>query len=178
MAAPEYVPRPKDEKPRVYESPPWRGESWMADRPAELPGRQPHGPRLGHPGPDQGFAWVLAERFRGRLVLHAGEREDDALAGAVAVALKRAAMLGRAPVIHDLTVALTVWGFLDQADPELVRVRTPLFEEVANPHHYMELRRVADLVAPSVLRMTPAEVAAQARADWRSLFPRRAAAAS
>ena len=32
MAAPEYVPHPPTDKPRVYESPPWDGEAWLAFR--------------------------------------------------------------------------------------------------------------------------------------------------
>ena len=45
----------------------------------------------------------LARRFEGKLTLTPGEHEKDALAGAVAVALKRASLFGRAPVVHDLT---------------------------------------------------------------------------
>ena len=41
MAAPEYVPRPKAEKSRVYESPPWADDSWYQDRPAEIMTGQP-----------------------------------------------------------------------------------------------------------------------------------------
>ena len=50
-------------------------------------------------------------------------------------------------MIHDLTVALTVWGFLDEEPAkELVDLRKRLFEEVSHPHHYAELRRIVDLV--------------------------------
>ena len=78
----------------------------------------------------------LARRFEGKLTLTPGEHEKDALAGAVGVALKRASIFGRAPVIHDLTVALTIWGFLDDVPRELVELRRHLFEEVSHPHHY------------------------------------------
>ncbi len=178
MAQPEYVPRSPAERPRVYESPPRRPEPWIASRPAELKTRQPIGPRLGYPGPDQGFALKLAERYRGRLALAPGESEDDVLAGCAAVALKRASLFGRAPVIHDLTVALAIWGFLGAADPELVRLRRPLFEEVSHPHHYMELRKIADLVPQAVLKQPNQAILEQAAADWRQFFRRRSSAAS
>jgi hypothetical protein len=178
MAAPDYVPRPKAQKARVYESPPWSGDSWLADRPADLPAGQPLGPRMGYPGPDQGYILKLARNFEGTLVLAEGEHEADAIAGCTAVGLKRASLFGRAPVIHDLTVAFTIWGFLSEAAPELVKLRKPLFEECAALHHYSELRRVVDLVPVAVLRLTPAEVQQQAAADWRSFFRRKSAGAA
>lgn len=175
MAAPEYVPRPKDEQPRVYGSPPWRPDPWFAERPAELDGPQPRGPRLGYPGPDQGYALKLARRFEGKLVLTPGEDEHDVLVGAVEIANKRAAIFGRAPVIHDLTVALTLWGFLGEADPELVRLRKKYFQAVAQPGHYSERRRVADVVPMAALRLSPEELAAQVERDPRreTFFRRR-----
>jgi len=173
MAAPEYVPRSPVDKARVYESPPWSGDRWVADRPGELSGRQPLGPRLGYPGPDQGFVLKLAREFEPRLVLTEGESADDAIAGACVVALKRASLFGRAPVVHDLTAAFTIWGFLAEADGELVRLRRPLFEEVANPNHYTELRRVADLVPQAVLRLSHQEIAGVAASDWRAFFKRK-----
>jgi hypothetical protein len=179
MAAPEYVPRPKAEKARVYESPPWAGDSWMADRPADLAAGQPLGPRMGYPGPDQGFILKLARTFEGKLTLTTGENEEDAIVGCCAVGLKRASLFGRAPVIHDLTIAFTVYGFLsDQLDAELVRMRKPLFEEVRNLHHYSELRRVVDLVPVAVLKLTPEQVKAQAQQDWRGFFHRKSAGVS
>jgi hypothetical protein len=173
MAAPEFVPLSPTDKTRVYSSPPWSGDQWLADRPGELGGRQPLGPRLGYPGPDQGFVLKLARSFEPTIVLVEGEKVDDAIAGCGAVALKRASLFGRAPVVHDLVAAFTIWGFLAEADAELVRLRRPLFEEVANPHHYMELRRVADLVPQAVLRMSHQEIAKVAATDWRAFFKRR-----
>ncbi len=85
MAAPEYVPRSPTDEPRVYHSPPWSGEPWLADRPGELLGRQPLGPRLGYPGPDQGFVLKLANAFEPKLVLVEGESAHDAIVGCTAV---------------------------------------------------------------------------------------------
>lgn len=177
MAAPAYVPPPV-ENPRVYHSPPWREGEWLADRPADLRGRQPVGPRLGYPGPDQGYAIHLARRFEGRLTLAPGEHEADALAGAVAVAMKRASLFGRAPVIHDVTAALTIWGLLGDADPELVRLRCSLFREASHPHHGMARRKIADLVPIAVLRRPHQEIASLVRADWRAGLNVRRPAAS
>lgn len=175
MAAPEYVPQPKDEVTRVYESPPWLPEGWFADRPADLAGPQPHGPRFGYPGPDQGYALKLARRFEGKLVLTPGEDEADAIAACTDIANKRASLFGRAPVIHDLTVAFTIWGFLGEADPELVRLRKKYFAGVASPHHYMERRRVVDVVPVAVLQMPHAELVRLAEGDPRreKIFKRR-----
>jgi len=171
VAAPEHVPVDHNLPVRAYESPPRRPESWMSNRPGEVvEGGQPRGQRLGNQGPDQGYMLSLARRFEGRLTLAPGEHEKDALAGAVAVALKRASLLGRAPVVHDLTVALTIWGYLGDAPAELVELRTRLFEEVGHPHHYGELRGVVDLVPEAALRQTPAQVTEAHRANWRSLL--------
>ena len=169
MAAPEYVPRKAVPGAKVYESPPWEHQPWTGHGVADLVDGQPRGPGYGNPGPDQGYALVLAERFRGQLALRPGESEDDALGGCVFVALRRASLFGRAPVIHDLRVALTVWGFLDpDADDELVAFRRPLFEGVAHAHHYLAQRTIVDQVPEATLRMTPHQVESAYRDDWRS----------
>ncbi len=170
MAAPEYVPVPPAVKPRAYESPEHVPEEWNADRPADLDAGQPTGPLLGHQGPDQGYALHLVRRFDDRLRLQAEEHHDDVVAGGVGVALKRASLFGRAPVIHDLDVAFTVWGYLDDSpDPELVALRRRLFEGVASFHHYWELRELVDRVPDEVLRLAPAAVRERHAAGWRPL---------
>jgi hypothetical protein len=113
---------------------------------------------------------VLARWFEGHLQLAHDENEPDALVGSIGVALKRASLFGRAPVVHDLTAALTIWGFLGDAPPDLIAYRQPMFAEVANPQHYAEQRRIVDLVPADVLRLTPDEIAERHRADWRSLL--------
>ena len=141
----------------------------MADRPGEVVGAEPvAGPGLGNQGPDQGYALKLAERFAGKLVLTPGEREDDALAGCVAVALRRASMFGRAPVMHDLRLALELFGFLDEADAELVAWRRDRFAGAAGHHGYHVKLRLADLVPSDTLRLTPAAVAEACSEDWRT----------
>lgn len=170
MATPEYVPHPPIEKVRGYESPPWRPESWRPVRPGDFVAGFERGERLGSPGPDQGYVYVLARRFEGQLQLAADEDEADAMAGCIGVALKRASLFGRAPVMADLTVAFTVWGFLGDAPPDMIDYRQKLFAEISNSHHYAELRRVVDMVPERVLRLTPDEIADVHRRDWRSLI--------
>lgn len=170
MAAPQYVPVPPAARVRSYESPDHVPTAWMPDRPAELKGRQPAGGRLGAQGPDQGYALVIAERFRSQLRLTQGEHADDAIAGCSAIALRRASRFGRAPVRYDFDVAFTAWGFLDASPPaDLVAARKRAFEGVANAHHYELLRAVADAVPMDTLELTPAQVQAAYPARWRAL---------
>lgn len=141
---------------------------WTQSRPSELlTTKHPAGPRMGTPGPDQGFALKLARRFEDRLELAEGESAEDAIAGATAVAMRRAARFGRAPSIHDLAFAFTLWGFLGDAPADLVAERTPLFRSAA--HHYEAQRAIADRVQDDTLRLTPEQVRSGLN-DWRKLF--------
>jgi hypothetical protein len=79
--------------------------------------------------------------------------------------------------MHDLTVALTIWGFLGEAPADLVARRKELFASVADPHHYSEGRAVVDSVPEALLRMTPAEVARTVRDDPGQILAVAAAAA-
>lgn len=167
MAQPDYVPVARNDRVRESEKlPPAR--RWLVDRPGEIEGlRHPEGDSFGSPGPDQGYALTLARRFGGRLQLAPGEHAEDAVAGCLGVALKRASMFGRAPVIYDLEFAFALFGFLEGAPGDLVDWRRDLFE--AASHHYWEQREIADLVALETLRLSPAEIK-QRLAEWRSLI--------
>jgi hypothetical protein len=170
VAAPEYVPIDYTADPRTYGSPPRRPEPWTADRPGDVIATgQPVGPMLGNQGPDLGYALKLVNAMSDQLVLAEGEHLDDVVAGGTAIAMRRAALFGRAPIIHDLTVAFSVWGFLDTAPDELVELRQPLFAGIANHHHWVERRRVVDLVPESVLRMSHTELA-RGGSDWKRLL--------
>ena len=116
---PEVRARPADRQGRAPTSRPTSCPTpGRADRPGELDGPQPEGTRLGFQGPDQGYALKLAdERIRPRLQLSRGEHADDAISGCVGIAMRRASLYGRAPVIHDLTIAFTIWGYLDPSPP-------------------------------------------------------------
>jgi hypothetical protein len=171
MAAPRFSPVPPTDRPRYYESPDHVPDAWSPDRPGDIEGYQPEGPRLGDQGPDQGFALRIAAQLRSKVELQPGENIDDAIRGCLGVALRRASIFSRAPVVHDLTIAFTIWGFYDPNPPtELVVLRGTMFEGLRLVgHHYMEARAVADLPSDATLRMTPAQVADAYPADWRAL---------
>jgi hypothetical protein len=170
MAAPKSAPAGLDATP-YYSSPDVVPEAWSPVRPGAVEGLQPRGERLGAQGPDQGFALTIASKLSPRLRVSGRERVDDAIRGCVGIALKRASLFSRAPVVHDLHIAFTMWGFFDESPPaDLLELRADLFEGVGNVnHHYAEGRHIADLVPDATLRMTPAEVTAAYPARWRDL---------
>jgi hypothetical protein len=167
MSAPRQVPVSLQDEPRTgLALPPAR--RWLAKRPADLQDGQPIGPKLGRPGPDQGYAMTLAHRcFADRLQLAEGEHEEDAIAGCVAVALRRASMFRRAPVIHDLDLAFTLFGFVGEPPADLVEFRQPLFQGASD--FYWDQRQIADIMPDETLRLTPAQVR-ERLADWRQLL--------
>ena len=167
MAQPEYVPQSADDRVRPAERlPPPR--HWFQDRPAEIKGYgQPTGKRMGVPGPDQGYGLKLAHQFEDRLQLTPDEHAEDVIAGCLGVGLRRAALFGRAPVMPDFELAYTLWGFLGDAPDDLIEHRVPLFQGAS--HDYWQTRVIADRVAESTLRLTPAQVREQL-SDWRTLL--------
>ncbi len=172
MSAPKFAPVSAIEDVRTYESPGYVPDPWMPDRPAEIEGRQPEGECLGYQGPDQGYVLMLAKLVRNRVIVQSGDSVDDAIRGSVNIALRRASLYGRAPVMHDLTIALTIWGWFDpQPSADLVARRHELFDGVANTtHQYLQGRRIADIAPASTLRLTPAgAAAAYAGGGWRAL---------
>lgn len=173
MAAPRQVRSTKRRRRVVYDSPQIVPSGWQADRPADLAAAQPSGPTLGDAGPDQGYALTLTANFDDRVHLESGEQLDDVHAGCVEVAVKRASLFGRAPMIYDLEVAYTLWGYLDPSPPtELVDLRRDMFRGAADAHHYTSRRRLAARCARWALELTPADAAAQYEADWQqSLSP-------
>lgn len=168
MAAPEYVPPSFADKPRESLPLPPNGR-WTATRPGDLQRGQPSGARLGRPGPDQGYALLLAQRFDDRLHLAEGEHNEDVVAGSVAVAMRRASLFGRAPVVHDLDLAFGLFGFLDdtaQVPAELLEWRRKAFRGAG--HDYWEQREIVDAIPDATLHMTPAE-ARRRLSEWRTL---------
>lgn len=169
MSQPQNVPT-SPVSSQHYVSPPRRNRVWNADRPGDVfVDGQPEGELIGSQGPDQGFALKLARHFDDQLELTNNEHRDDVVAGCVAVALKRASAFGRAPTVHDLRCAFTIFGYLDRSDPELVAVREKLFEEVAHPHHYAERRAIVDCVPVEFLHQ-PHKQILEAASDWRSVL--------
>jgi hypothetical protein len=167
MTQPDYVPLATADLVRPVERLPVPNR-WVSDRPAdEKAPVPPRGPRFGRTGPDLGYGLKLAKLFCSRLRLSPGESADDAIAGCFAVGSRRAAAFGRAPVIYDMELAYTVWGFLGDAPPELIQFRLGLFPGAA--HDYDRQRHLADLVKEETLRLRPAE-AADRLSDWRTLL--------
>ena len=171
MTQPKYAP--------ILESSEVRGvlrlpapPEWRPHRPADYqpdPSR-PRRPNTGIPGPDQGYALRLAELFSDRLRLGENEHAEDVLAGAVAIALRRAALFGRAPVKDDIELALDVFCYLEGGAEEVVDARSRYFAGAS--HDYWQRRDLAEWVPESTLRMTPAEVRrilADEPEAWRQL---------
>jgi hypothetical protein len=134
--------------------------AWVTDRPAEL--HTPtalRGPRVGTPGPDAGFALRLAHRYEDELRLGEGETVHDSLVGCALIAARRAALVGRAPCIYDVQVALALWGFLVDATPRLRATRRQAFSAVS--HDYEAQRALVESMSDEKLRLTPAEAHAR-----------------
>ena len=171
MAAPSRVPT-SPTQPKHYSSPPRRSGSWRAERPGEtIGGPHPTGPALGNQGPDQGYILKLAAGLRSDLVLRPGEHAADAITGACAVALRRASLFGRGPMREDLELALSVYGYLAEADDELVDLRRGLFREVHHTTvHYFAAREIADRVDEALLRLPADRARRKLERDWRAAF--------
>jgi hypothetical protein len=150
MTQPKFTPvLIEDEVRRATKLAPPR--PWSPHRPSEFrPGPRPSGGASGAPGPDQGYALGLAERLRPRIVVGEGERVDDAIAAALAIGLRRAAIFGRAPVSADLEFALGALGFLSEVDAATATRRQKLISGLS--HDYFRQRRLADVCDETALR--------------------------
>jgi hypothetical protein len=114
-----------------------------------------------------GYALTLVPLFDTRLALKTGEHREDVVVGCVSVAMQRAALFGRAPVVYDLELAFTLFGFLGEAQADLAGWRAGVFAGVA--HDYHRRRALADRVPPETLRMSPADVRTRL-SSWRELI--------
>jgi hypothetical protein len=150
---------------------------WVPHRPGESrPVPRPEGiVGLGIQGPDQGYALELAQRFKDRLSLEPDEHAADVLAGGVAIALRRAAVFGRAPIAADIELALRLFKYLvvDEGtwpNTGLVEWRRRYFAGTA--HDYWRRMALADTVPEATLRLTPKAVAERLEAEpatWKEL---------
>jgi hypothetical protein len=148
---PDIDDRPRQQQnlpPGVAYPPPGK---WVSDRPGDVVVGQPRGPLMGDPGPNGGYAYTLAERARKRLRLAPGESADDALSVVAEIAARRATSFGRAPVVGDLDVALTLLGYEEPAAQWAVD-RARLVHGAA--HHYQH-RRVLVSAVPDELLGSP-----------------------
>ena len=169
MSAPKFVPaKTVRVTPTAYSSPPRRFDGWTATRPGD--GGLREGAQLGSQGPDQGYAHTLVETVEGQVTLREDEQWADVAMLIASVALKRASIYGRAPVIHDIRLVMTLFGYDDAScDQELVEYRRAAAEEVSHSHHYGRLRGVVDRIGDEALTMKPADVASARVHDWRAL---------
>ena len=171
MAAPKFAPVSATESPRTYESPQHVPDSWQLGRPGEIDGKQPCGADLGFQGPNQGYILTLARLARNKIKVQPGESVDDAIRGSIGIALRRASMYGRAPVMHDLTFALTMWGWLiDYVPADLLARRKELFVGVGDAaHSYYETREIVGLVPETTYQLTINQLTAITPMSWRAL---------
>jgi hypothetical protein len=167
MTQPEFVPIAAADRVRPVERLPVP-EPWRSERPADVAApAPPQGPGFGKTGPDLGYGLKLAKLLVPRLLLTEGESVDDTVAGCFAVGSRRAASFGRAPVIYDMELGSTCWGFLGDPPDDLVEFRRGLFAGAA--HHYEQQRAIADLVREETLRLTPAQ-AAERLPEWKTML--------
>jgi hypothetical protein len=147
---------------------------WLADRPGDLPAGQPTGKLLGSPGPNVGYALTLAHRVRDQFVLAPHEHLDDAMDVVAEVAMRRAAIFGRAPVMRDVEFGMQIMGYRGDADPGFVTWRV---RAVHGAHHdYYERRALVDAIPVDILRLVPSALPAhlaEARDALRSAVPMR-----
>jgi hypothetical protein len=170
VAVDPYVPTQAEDAPREsVRVPPPKG--WRAVRPGDLvPGEKsyPSGALFGSPGPDSGYALTLAQRFHGRLEIATPESEHDAMAVAAELAMRRAAVFGRAPVTEDLELAFTLFGWLGGGTPELVEWRR--LTVAGAGHDYARRRALVDGVPEATLRLKPGEDVRAALGNWHKLL--------
>ena len=167
MTQPPHVPLQDTDRVRPSSLLP-APRAWYQQRPGEWDATvRVEGPRLGFTGPDLGYGLKLAYRFEDRLQPAPGEHRKDALIGGFLCGSRRAAEFGRAPVIHDMDWAYTVWGYLGGAPEDLVAWRVPLFRGAAE--HYWAQRQIVDAVRPETLRLTPAQVR-ERLGSWKDLL--------
>jgi hypothetical protein len=62
-------------------------------------------------------------------------------------------LFGRAPSIHDVRLALNLWGFLEDAPAELKATRRAAFSGVG--HDYVVQRDLVDGIPEASLRLKP-----------------------
>lgn len=133
--------------------------AWSPHRPGESrpTPKQVQQAGLGIPGPDQGYALELATHFEDRLALEPDERSTDVMAGAVAIAMRRASIFGRAPIRSDIEIALGLFGYLSRDEPapppaDLIALRRERFSGAE--HGYWVRRSLAESIPVTTLRLS------------------------
>jgi hypothetical protein len=135
--------------------------AWRADRPGDLAdGVQPSGDRFGSPGPNIGYALLLVRRMHDDFKLSSLEHMHDVDSVVAALAMKRAASFGRAPVPADIEVAALALGYLGTPTDEFVEKRAEAVDGAG--HDYDAARKIVDAVPLEALRLAPSALAERA----------------
>jgi hypothetical protein len=153
FVAPELEDRPRQEPnlaPGVHLPP---ANAWKADRPGDLVAGQPTGNLLGRPGPNVGYAVMLAGRLRDSIELAPHEHLADAVAVVAELGMKRAASFGRGPTMNDVQVAATLLGYQGECDGAFAEWRGAISHGA--DHEYGVRRALVDAVPDAVLRLPP-----------------------
>ena len=153
FVSPELEDRPRQETnlaPGVHLP---AAQAWKADRAGDLVAGQPTGNLLGRPGPNVGYAVMLAGRLRDSVQLAPHEHEADALAVISELAMKRAASFGRGPIMGDVDVAARLLGYQGERDDTFAEWRRDVSHGA--DHDYGVRRTFVDAVPDSALRMPP-----------------------
>jgi hypothetical protein len=150
--------------------------AWWADRPGDLEAGQPSGALLGSPGPNVGYALTLVERIKDQLVTAPHERVDDAMGVIAEIAMKRASLFGRAPVMADVDAARALLGYEGNVPDDFVEWRVRAVHD-AN-HDYVQRRSLIDAVPDELLRLTSSAFTAQLPRAQEDLRASAAAAAT
>jgi hypothetical protein len=151
MAQPNFVPIRSEENVSEIQKlePPKR---WTPNRPADFNGKPEAVKKkyYGNPGPDSGYAMLLFESLKPDIKLEKGEDIHDVAAGVVYVAMKRAALFGRAPIKKDIEYVLKKFGFLDKAHSSQIEERKFLFKSAG--HEYHKRMEIADKFSEEELK--------------------------
>lgn len=177
MPTDPFVPSRLDERPRQEQNlapgvhlPPAR--SWRADRPGDIAPGWPEGTLLGSPGPNVGYALKLVHRVADSMVVAAHEPRDDAVSVTADLAMRRAALRGRAPIPEDVDVAMTLLGYDGSADESFAAWRAGAVSHAG--HDYPARREIVDGPPDEVLTLEASEAVAragEARAAMRRTGP-------
>lgn len=172
MPTDPFVPERLEEEPRQEPNlPPGvkmpAPRRWFANRPGDLPAGWPAGKLLGSPGPNIGYALTLANRLRDRFVLAPHEDIGDAVALVAEIAMRRAAIFGRAPVITDVELGMQIMGYGEDADPDFVAWRKRAVHGAQ--HNYYERRALVDAIPVDILRLAPSALPAHLAETRRAL---------
>jgi hypothetical protein len=133
-------------------------------------GRRPVvAPGFGLPCPDAGYALFLAALAVEHLVLEFGDRRDDAECAIATVAVRRAGMLGRAPLLQDVEIGRTLLAYDQPTDADFARWRARWICGIARD---VDLRqRLADAALASETLRPPLD--ADAVHGWRATLRQR-----